>query len=189
MCIIRFDRLIALYIFISLVRNASFLIVKTVVTGKKLVVSTNHCARTSCWWVSDCAPHLWFVHLSNWNFSLHLPPLQLPGICAVDNFQRFIFGSLPKCSHERLKQELMFIFTFTLRTIYEVNVTTRYLERCWPATDKDAILTLYLIHTLSLTISALYKASNQSIHRTIDPSINTLIDQSIHRSIHRLIDP
>ena len=48
-CMVRFDWLIALYIFISLVRNASFLIVKTVVSGKKSVISTNQCARTSCW--------------------------------------------------------------------------------------------------------------------------------------------
>ena len=57
----------------SLVRIASFLIVKTVVSGKKSVMSTNHCARTSCLWVRACAPHLWFVHLPNWYFSLHLP--------------------------------------------------------------------------------------------------------------------
>ena len=31
----------------SLVRIASFLIVKTVVSGKKSVMSTNHCARTT----------------------------------------------------------------------------------------------------------------------------------------------
>ena len=40
MCIIRFDWLIALHLFISLVCNASFLIVKTVVSGKKSVIST-----------------------------------------------------------------------------------------------------------------------------------------------------
>ena len=33
--ILRFDWLIGVYLFISLVRNASFLIVKTVVSGKK----------------------------------------------------------------------------------------------------------------------------------------------------------
>ena len=35
MCIIRFDWLIPLYLFISLVRNASFLSVKKVVSDKK----------------------------------------------------------------------------------------------------------------------------------------------------------
>ena len=58
MCILRFDWLIALYLFMSLVRNASFPIVKTVVSGKKSVISTNHCAKTFCWWVFGCAPHL-----------------------------------------------------------------------------------------------------------------------------------
>ena len=97
-CIIWFDWVISLYLFISLVCNGSFLIVKTVVSGKKLVMSKNHCARTYCWKVCACAPHFWFVHLPNWHCSLHLPPLQRPGICAVENFQRFRFGSLPTSS-------------------------------------------------------------------------------------------
>ena len=150
MCIIWFDWLIALHIFISLVRNAIFLIVKTVVSGKKWVMSTNNCARTSFWWVCACASHLWFVHLPNWHFSLHLPPLQRPIIYAVDNFQRFRFGSLPTSSQERVKQKSTFTFTFTFRTIYKVNGTARYLERYLPATDNEAILTLYLVHTHSL---------------------------------------
>ena len=37
-------------------------------------------------WVRACAPHLWFVHLPNWHFSLHLPPLQGPGMWVVYNF-------------------------------------------------------------------------------------------------------
>ena len=210
MCTIRYDWLIAIYLFISLVRNASFLIIKTVVSGKKSAMSTNHCARTSCWWVRACAPQLWFLHLPNWHFSLHLTHLQRPGVCAIENFQRLRFGSLPTSSQERVKQESRYTFKFTLRTIYEVNGTARYLESCWPATNNDTILTLYLIHTLSLNISALYRASNQLIHRTIDPFINTSIDQSfigkyidwsihqsinseiiwsIHPSIHQSIDP
>ena len=128
-------------------------------------MSTNHCARISCWWVRTCATHLWFVHLPNWHFSLHLTPLQRPGMCAVDNFQRLRFGSLPTSSQERVKQEstFRFTFTFTLHTIYEVNGTDRYLEMCWPVTDNDAIITLYLIHTLSLTLSALYRASTSPV--------------------------
>ena len=55
--------------------------------------------------------------------------------------------------------------------------------------SRKMFLTLYLIHTLSLTLSAFYMASNQLIHRTINPSINPQIDRSIHRSIHRLINP
>ena len=166
------------------------------VSGKNSVISTHHFARTSCWWVHAFAPHLWFVHLPNWHFSLHLPTLQRPFICAVDNFQRFRFGSLPTSSQERVKQESTFTFTFALRTIYEVNGTARYLERCWPANYNDAILTLYFIHTLSLTLSAFCRASNQLIHRTIDPlihqsihrSINQSIGQSIDWSIHQFID-
>ena len=175
------------------------------VSGKNSVMTTNQCARTSCWWVCACAPYLWFAHLPNWHFSLHLRTLQHPGICAVENFQRFRFGSLPTSSQERVKQESTFTFIFTLCIIYEVNGTAQYLERCWPATDNDAILTLFLIHTLSLILSAFYMASNQLIHWSIDPLIhwsidpfihwsidsliNTLIDQSIHQSIHWLIDP
>ena len=158
------------------------------VSGKNTVMSTNHCARTSCWWVRACAPHLWFMHLQNWHFSLHLPTLQRPGICVVDNFQRFRFGSLLTSSPERVKQESTFTFTFTLRTIYEFNGTSRDLERCWPATDNDAILTLYLIHTLSLTLSAFYRVPNQLIHWTIDPSIHRSIHRSINRSIVQSID-
>ena len=153
MCIIRFDWLIALYLFISLVWNASFLIVKTVVSGKKSVTSINHCAITSCWWVCACAPHLWFVHLPNWHFSLCLPPLQRPSIYTVDNFQQFRFFSILTISQERVKQESTFTFTFILQTIYKVNGTARYLKRCWPATNNDAILTIYLIHTHSITLS------------------------------------
>ena len=114
------------------------------VSGKKSVMSTNHCARTSFWWVRACAPHHWFVHLPNWNFSLHLPPLQRPGMCAVDNFQRLRFGSIPTSSQESVKQKSTFTFTFKVRTIYEVNGTARYLEMCWPANDNDAILVTLL---------------------------------------------
>ena len=157
-------------------------------SGKKSVMSKNNCARTSCWWVRACAPHLWFVHLPNWHFSLHLPPLQRPDICGVDNFQRFRFGSLPKSSQESVIQKSLFTFTFTLHTIYKVNGTARYLRVCWPATDNDAIFTLYIIQKISLTLSAFYRASNQLIHRTIDPSIHRSIDPLIHRSIHQYIN-
>ena len=134
-----------------------------VVSGKKSVMSTNHCARTSCWWFLACAPHLWFVHLPNWHFSLHLPHLQRPDICVVENFQRFRSGILPTSSQERVKQKSMLTFTFTFLTIYEVNGTAWYLVRCLPATDYYAILTLYIIHTLSLTLSALYRASTYPV--------------------------
>ena len=127
-CIMLFDWLIALYLFISLVRNASFLIVKTVVSGKKSMMSKNHCARTYFWWVHACAPHLWFMHLPNWHFSLHLPPLQHPSMYTVDNFQRLIFGSLSTSSQESIKHKPMFTFTFKVCTIHEVNGIARYLK-------------------------------------------------------------
>ena len=75
-------------------------------------MSTTHCARTSFWWVCACVPHLWFVHLSNWHFSLHLPPLQRTGICAVDNFQRLRFDSLLTTSQESIKHKTTFTSTF-----------------------------------------------------------------------------
>ena len=167
-------------------------------SGKNSVMSTNQCARTSCWRVRACAPHLWFVHLPNWHFSIHLPPLQRHGICAVDNFQRFRFGNLPTSSQERVKQESTFAFTFHLCTIYEVNGTAQYIEMCWPATDNDTILTIYLIHTIYLTLSAFYRVSNQlileplinqSIQLWINQSIVQSIDWSIHQFIDHLIDP
>ena len=146
MRILRFNWLICLYLFMSLLRIASFLIVKTVVSGKNSVMSKNHCARTSCWWFFACAPHICFVHLPNWHFSLHLPPLQRPGMCTVDNFQRLRFVSLPTSSQEIVKHKSTFTFTFKVRTIYEFNGTARYLERCWPATENDAILVALLQH-------------------------------------------
>ena len=107
-------------------------------------MSTNHCVRTSFWWVCACVPHLWFVHLPNWYFLLHLPPLQRPGMCMVDNFQRLRFGSLPTSSQESVKRKLT--FKFTLRTIYKVNGTAKYLKRCWPATNNNSILAALLQH-------------------------------------------
>ena len=124
-------------------------------------MSTNHCARTSFWWVCACAPHFWFLHLANCHFTLHLPPLQCPGMCIVENFQRLIFGnsyspnkfkvhpkrdSLPTRSQEGVKHKSTLTFTFTLRTIYEVNDTAWYLEMCWPSTDNDEILSTLFHH-------------------------------------------
>ena len=45
--------------------------------------------------------------------------------------------------------------------------------------SRKMFLTLYLIHTHSLTLSALYRASNQLNHWTINPSINSSINTSI----------
>ena len=54
--------------------------------------------------------------------------------------------SLPASSQENVKQKSTFTFTFTLHTIYEVNDIDQYLERCWPNTDNDAILAVFLHH-------------------------------------------
>ena len=65
----------------------------------------------------------------------------------VDNFQRLIFGnswSPDKFTGKRKK--IIVIFTFTLRTIYEVNGTYQYLERISLATDNDTIITALLHH-------------------------------------------
>ena len=85
--------------------------------------STNHFTRKSFWWVSNHAHHLWFVHLLNWHFRLHLSPFNVRIMCAVDDFQRFIFGnsqssnkfsgntkivSHPTSSQESLKQKVDF---------------------------------------------------------------------------------
>ena len=55
--------------------------------------STNHCERTYFWWVRTRAPHVWFIHLPNWNFHLHLTPFHGRAICAVCNFQHLRFGN------------------------------------------------------------------------------------------------
>ena len=157
------------------------------VSEKKSVMSKNHCARTSFWWVRACAPYLWFMQLPNWHFYFTYHLFNALGICAVENFQRFIFGSLPTSSQEKVKLESTFTFTFKLCTIYEVNFIAQYLESCWPATNNDAILTLYVIKTLSLTLSTFCMASNKLIHQTISPSIHWSIHQLINRFIGQSI--
>ena len=146
MCIIQFFWLIPIFLFVSLVCNTSFLIVKNSGVREDVSDVKNYCARTSCWWVLAWEPPLWFMNLPNWHFPFHLPPLRRPGICAVDNSKRFRFGSLPTNSQERVKKESTFTLKFTLRTIYEVNGKARYLKRCWPATNNDAILAALLHH-------------------------------------------
>ena len=153
-------------------------------------MSKNHCARTSCLWVRACAPHLLFVHLPNLHFSLHLPPLRRPGICAVDNSQRFRFGSLPKSSQERVKQESTFTFTFTLRTIYEVNGQLGISKNVPHSLSHSHTLSnsLCLLQGLQLIDPSNHRSINQSIDPLINPSVNPSIDQSINPSIHRFID-
>ena len=101
MYIIKYDWLIALYLFTPLSRNTSFPIIKHSCVREELsdvvfffrqnfnkslcknifLVSLRLCTSPLV-----CAP-------PQLTLSLHLPPLQRPIICAVDNFQRLIFGN------------------------------------------------------------------------------------------------
>ena len=172
-------------------------------------MSTNHCARTSCLWVRTCAPHLWFVHLPNWHFSLHLPPLQRPGMCAVYNFERgrLRFCSLLTSSQKSVKHKSTFTFTFTLRTIYKVNETAtwdfgvvffnRVSAHLPPFPPHCPHPSLFLFVRGSLNSFSSHFSFIWSIHpsmdRSIDPSIHPSIIQSIYPlinlSIDRSIDP
>ena len=92
-CIIRFDWLIALYLFFSLVCKESFIIVKNSGVREELsdinkslcknilLMSSQLCIST----LVRAPPQL--------ILSLHLTPLQRPGMCAVENFQRLRFGN------------------------------------------------------------------------------------------------
>ena len=95
--------------------------------GKRRIVfcknSTNHCTRTSFWWVCTWSPHLWSVHLLNWHFSftyqfpsVSIPiskPLNFRPIFVLDNLQLFqchinIFYNpcWRRCSHFRFPYTL-----------------------------------------------------------------------------------
>ena len=91
-------------------------------------------------------------------FSFTYHPFNGPGMCAVDNFQRFRFGnsqspekftgnpkivSLSTSSQESVELKSRFAFKFTLRTIYVINGTAWYLERCWLATSNNTILAAF----------------------------------------------
>ena len=163
-------------------------------------MSTHHCARTYFWWVRACAPHLWFVNLPNWHFSLHLQPLQRPRMCAVYNFERLRFCSLPTSSQESVKHKSTFTFTFTLHTIYEVNDTDTwvwglvffnrisfYLNPFPPTAPTP--LSLFSFEVLWIPFLLIFLSFDQSIHRWIDPSMDQSIHPSFNRSIHWSIYP
>ena len=93
------------------------------------------------------------------HFTYH--PFNGPEMCAVDNFQRSIFGnsqspekftgkpkivSLPTSSQESVQQKYTHTFTFKLCNIYEINSTDQYLRSCCPVTNNDSILVLLLQH-------------------------------------------
>ena len=93
-CIIGFDWLIDLYIFTLLHCYAIFLIVKNSCVGEEVSDINKSLCKKKCWWVRACAPHLWFVHIPNLHFFLHLPPLQRPDMCAEENPRRLRFGNI-----------------------------------------------------------------------------------------------
>ena len=184
----------------SLVRNASFLIVKTVVSGKKSVMSTNHCERTPCLWVRAFAPHCWFVHLPNWHFSLHLPPLQCPVICAVDNFQRLRFDSLPTSSQESEKTQI-YVYVYISPSLADELLHSKEDEdtsgtaNTYPK-QRQAVLTISFRRrkVLLLVKSVVDRGVKEYgggvalysplIHRFIDHLINPSIHPLIHWSVH-----
>ena len=94
MCIIRFDCLIAFYLFISLVCKASFLIVKNIGFWEELSdVNKSLCRNIFLLRSQLCTSPL--VRLPP-QLTLFTSPttFQRPGMCAVDNFQHFRLCSL-----------------------------------------------------------------------------------------------
>ena len=159
--ILWFDWLIALYLFTPLPRNASFLIFKHSCVREELS-DVNKSLCKNIFLVSSrlgTSPLVRVPPQLTFPFTYH--PFNGPGIYAVENFQflRFVNSqspdkltgkpkivSLPTSSHESVKHKSTFMLTFTLRTIYEVNGTAQYLERCWHATNNIAILAALLQH-------------------------------------------
>ena len=116
-CIIKFYWLIALYIFTLLPCNASFLIVKNSFSGKKSLMSTNHCERTYFWWVHAFSPQLFFK-LPNWHFSLHLPPLRRPRYMRSRQFRTLdICQSPDKFTGKRKTQIDIYVYIYIVHRI------------------------------------------------------------------------
>ena len=95
MCIIRYGWLISLYLFISLVHYASFLSLKTVVSGKNSVIFHlffRHNCNKSLW------KNIFLVSFHSRTSPLFCAPPQLslspsPTTFVVDNSQRFRFDN------------------------------------------------------------------------------------------------
>ena len=131
-CTIRYDWLIALHIFISLVRNTSFLIIKNSGVREELsdVVFFLQTQMQQITLEEHIFGEFTPVHLTFGSCTSPSALFPSPITCAVDYFQRLRFGnsqspdkftgkpkifSHPKNSQESLKQKST--FTFTLRTI------------------------------------------------------------------------
>ena len=95
-------------------------------------------------------------------FPLTYHPFNCLDVCAVDNFQRLRFGN--SRSPDNVKHKSMFMFSFTFHTIYGVNGTDQYTERCSPNTDNDAILTT-LLHYQEDNFSKLTDKNRSKIDR------------------------
>ena len=128
-------------------------------------------------------------------FTYH--PFNGPGMCAVDNLQRLRFDnsqspdkftgkpkivSLRTSSQESVKHTSTFTFTFTLRTIYKVNGTARYIKRCWPATNNGAILSVLLQHKEEIFLKLTVKNRSQQIclEKMIDQISSWMIGRDCH---------
>ena len=113
----------ALYLYISLVRNASFLIIKK--SGVREEVSDiNKSLCKNIFLVSSrlCTSPLVCAPPQLTLFTSPTTPQRL-GMRAVYNFERFRLGSLLTNSQESVNHKSKFTFKFTLRTIYKVNDT------------------------------------------------------------------
>ena len=134
MCIIQNDWLIALYLFISLVCNRSFLIIKTVLSGKNSVIFRfffRHNCNKSLW------KNIFLVSLHSCTSPLVCAPTQLPlspspTTCAVEYSQHLIFGNIQppgKFTGNTITQMNIYIYITSHLPIYEVNGTSQYLPR------------------------------------------------------------
>ena len=69
----------------------------------------------------------------------------------------------PESSQESVKRKSLFTFTFTLYTIYKVNVTAQYLKNYSPAADNEAIFTA-LLQDQEDNLSKMTDESRSKIH-------------------------
>ena len=124
MCILLFDWSIALYLFISLVRNASFLIVKN--SGVREEVSdVNKSLCKNILSVSSrlCTSTLGLCTSPTDTFHFTYHPFNAPAY-APEKISNALYLAVSLTSSPKIvKQESTFTFKFTLRSIYEVNGT------------------------------------------------------------------
>ena len=124
LCIFLFYWLIALQLFNPLPCNAIFLIVKHSCVREELsdVVFSLQTQLQQITVQEHLVGEFALVHFSfclctspNWHFPLRLPPLQRPGICAVDNFQLFQL-QINILDNPRRRRGSHFWFPYTLQS-------------------------------------------------------------------------